>query len=300
LGVGGKSDRRPATKGNKKCQEVTPDTTAKSMLLVSIVLLSASYSIGSLAQSDSLLLYPVKNLILPTVRAGVLKETGGYAFNYIIGNGHGALQSIHEIIVELKAPVKPSPTPQDWTLWNMDYDTIQVAIWFSADSAADIDAGEVIGGYSLESGGLPRISRCWLSALEMVEGKEGQYDPTTASIFTTSLQRTTVGPANPPSPLVPLIFLDTLLSYTRQSADLGWGDCGMTIATTMNDPITASSRISNSDSRKPNESSQNATPSRHAKNWKSLPRKLSGSGSGAKKRRKSMEETGGKNEIRSS
>jgi hypothetical protein len=32
----------------------------------------------------------------------------------------------------------------------------------------------------------------------------------------------TIGPANPSDPFVPLVFLDTLLSYTRQSVQLGW------------------------------------------------------------------------------
>jgi hypothetical protein len=192
------------------------------MILIPILVLSSAYPIVSFAQSDTLVPYPVKNLIYPAVSVRVLEKPGGYAFKYTVGNRHGALQSIHEFMVELKAPVKLSSAPEDWTLWDMDYDTIQVAIWFSSDSVADIDAGEVIGGYSLETGGLPRISRCWLSALEIVQGKEGQYDPATASIFTTSLQRTTIAPANPPSPLFPLIFLDTLLSFTHQSADLGW------------------------------------------------------------------------------
>ncbi|GJQ22204.1 MAG: hypothetical protein HBSIN02_25590 [Bacteroidia bacterium] len=32
----------------------------------------------------------------------------------------------------------------------------------------------------------------------------------------------TIGPTAPPANFIPLAFLDTLLSYTRQSAELGW------------------------------------------------------------------------------
>ena len=194
----------------------------KNMLFISILLFLVFCSTESLAQSDSLLPYPAKNMIFPDVHAEVQKKTNGYVFRYSVANGQGALQSIYDYMLELKAMVKPTSSPQDWRIWNLDYDTIQVATWFSEDSVADIDAGEVLVGFSLESAGLPKINRCWIRAWETVKGREGQYDPATASIFKTSLQETTLGPADPPSPFIHLDFVDTLLSYTRQSAALGW------------------------------------------------------------------------------
>jgi len=194
----------------------------KRIVFVWNILLLALCTMQAFAQSDSLLPYPAKNLIFPKVAAEVLRISDRYAFRYSIANGQAALQSIHKFMIELKAPVEAGSPPPDWSVWNMSYDTLNVLIWFSADSAADIPAGQITRGFRFETAGLPRINRCWLRAWETVRGREGQYDPASASIFRTSLQGATLGPVDPPTPLVYLPFLDTLLSYTRQSADLGW------------------------------------------------------------------------------
>ena len=192
------------------------------LIIILTMLFSNFYCINLFAQSDSLLPYPVKNLINPSVCANVQKNTNGYVFTYQIKNGQGAIKSIHKFMAELNAPVKPFSAPRDWTLWKMDYDTIQVATWFSEDSIADIGVGEIITGFSFESIGLPKICRCWFSAMEIVEGEEGVYNPATASIFTTSLQRTTLGPVGTPSPFIPLNFIDIISSYKHQALALNW------------------------------------------------------------------------------
>jgi hypothetical protein len=194
----------------------------RNMSLLAILQMSIFLSAESPAQSDTLLPYPATNYILPIVSARVLEQPGGYYYSYSVGNRRDAIQSIHKFMVELKTPVKPESAPDDWTLWLMHYDTIDVAIWFSSDSVADIDEGELVSGFRFWSVGLPRISECWLRAWETVRGREGQYDPETAGIFMTSLRRSTIGPWEPADPFDALVFLDTLLSYTRQSAELGW------------------------------------------------------------------------------
>jgi hypothetical protein len=177
-----------------------------------------------LAQSDSLLPYPAKNLIYPSISTEVYKEANGYAFHYSVGNREGAVQSIYRFMVETRAVSTIILSPQDWEGRNLNYDTIKVAKWASEDSASDIEANRVLDGFGLESPGLPSINRCWFRAWETVKGEEGQYDPSTAGIFTTSLQKSALGPADPPSPFVPLVFLDTLISYKYQCVALGWID----------------------------------------------------------------------------
>ncbi len=187
-----------------------------------VVVISIISSIELSGQTDSLLLYPARNLIFPKIKVEIVKKSGEYSFNYTLENVQGASQRIHRFMIELNASVKPISAPFDWTFWDRNYDTIDIAVWFSADSIADIDAGEVVSDFGIKSAGLPSINRCWFRAWETVKGEEGQYDPATASIFMTSLQKSTIGPSTPPIPFMHLAFLDTLLSYSRQSVQLGW------------------------------------------------------------------------------
>jgi hypothetical protein len=178
--------------------------------------------IQSMAQQDSLLPYPAKNLIYPNVNSAVLRKANGYNYRFSLGNARGAVQSIYRFLVEVRATSSVGSSPSDWNARNLNYDTIRVAKWASEDSIADIEPNEILTGFGLQSVGLPGIGRYWVRAWETVKGREGQYEPSTANIFLTHLRGITLSPSTPPLPFMPSQFFDTLLSYTRQSAELGW------------------------------------------------------------------------------
>jgi len=104
---------------------------------------------------------------------------------------------------------------------------------FTADfftSYEEILPGRSLGGFEMMSKGLPSIRRCIVSpffdfdSLFSEERFPNEEDiPNTDSIQNAvKFHDWTVGPAAPPSDFDASAWIDTLLSYTRQSAELGW------------------------------------------------------------------------------
>ncbi|MGD0339745.1 MAG: hypothetical protein ABSB78_13265 [Bacteroidota bacterium] len=125
-------------------------------------------------------------------------------------------------MIELKTNATVYLTARSWDFGTYSYDNIRVIIWDSYSSSTYIHPNEIVPGYGITSSGIPCIQRSWLSSYEEIPSEEGQYDPESFDIFTSSLCRTTIGPTDPPSPLIPSNFLDTLLYYTHQSRLLNW------------------------------------------------------------------------------
>lgn len=194
----------------------------KKSFLTSILSLTIFYLGELCSQTDTLPPLPVRNLIYPTVYAKASKDPNGYTYRYGLSNEANALQDIYSFMIDVKASVMGVSSPINWEQRNLNYDTIQVSSWSSEDSIADIRPNTTVVGFEIRSPGLPMVGRYWVAAWEVIPEEEGQYDPATAGIFATHLCRTTIGPADPPSPFVPLAFLDTLITYKHQAVTLGW------------------------------------------------------------------------------
>ncbi|MBF8248866.1 MAG: hypothetical protein HW374_1666, partial [Bacteroidetes bacterium] len=105
---------------------------------------------------------------------------------------------------------------------------IPFADWFTDPFSreSNVRPGQMLSGFNILSKGLPTI------AIFYVQGFRPQVDPETGNqptvqqlrndLFMNSFRGFSIGPSYPPDPFIPVIFLDTLLSYTRQSAELGW------------------------------------------------------------------------------
>jgi hypothetical protein len=90
-----------------------------------------------------------------------------------------------------------------------------------------INAGQSREGFELRDTGLPAIIRHYVKgyAPESTlwdEEPEHTQEEVRNDILTNSVNGFTIAPKLPPSPFVPLNFLDTLASYTNQSRSLGW------------------------------------------------------------------------------
>ncbi len=93
-----------------------------------------------------------------------------------------------------------------------------------------IGLGIVAEGFRIKSVGLPAIVNAYFQGnVPMTPFPDGGPPPeldrqiAKLEIFPANrVIRKTVAPVLPPEPFIPLAFLDTLLSYTRQSAALGW------------------------------------------------------------------------------
>ena len=103
-----------------------------------------------------------------------------------------------------------------------------------AFSAKLLRPGEQLSGFVMTSRGVPGIRKCiakpsydpndYYPSVDDVSGEEAarivaQVDSDRVRIAFSGF---TVGPISPPADFKHLIWLDTLLSYTRQSAALGW------------------------------------------------------------------------------
>jgi hypothetical protein len=84
-------------------------------------------------------------------------------------------------------------------------------------------------GFGLVSSGLPSIVIAYFKGLAAMlafpDEPPGEIEILLEPLErfpNNSVIRKTVGPKDPPNPFVPLNYLDTLLSYTRQSVQLGW------------------------------------------------------------------------------
>jgi len=149
------------------------------------------------------------------VKATVIRESSGsFVFNFVVENKPTSLQKLENFIVTRSTNnIVTNLARAEWEydLWR----TQPAAVgWNDLFSSNLLAPGEVERNFSFRTNALPKI------ASYFSQGHNGNTN--LAEIFTNSVQGKTLGPADPHDPFVPLSFLDTLLSYTRQSAQLGW------------------------------------------------------------------------------
>jgi len=92
-----------------------------------------------------------------------------------------------------------------------------------------IPPDSTVSGFQFYSPGLPAICTAYFQGetrtLLFPEEPPGEIEAfldVHERFPANTVQRKTLGPKDPPSPFVPTAFLDTLVSYTRQSKNLGW------------------------------------------------------------------------------
>jgi hypothetical protein len=93
----------------------------------------------------------------------------------------------------------------------------------------DIGPGESLSGFSFESTGLPTIVESYFEGnaalLAFSAEPPSEMDQILDTLLTfprNTLIQYTIGPSTPPSPFIPVAFLDTLISYKHQAFTLGW------------------------------------------------------------------------------
>ncbi len=148
-----------------------------------------------------------------------------YTYDYVIKNGRTAQQGIwiFWLITSRAVQITDLRGPTKWrSSQGMDENSLTVTWGSPADM--DILPDSSLSGYHFKSDHLPGIVLYYAEGYAPPpEGEEdsipGYHDLTP---YGPGIVGKTVGPLLPPDPFMPLSFLDTLLSYTRQSAALGW------------------------------------------------------------------------------
>jgi hypothetical protein len=160
---------------------------------------------------------------------------GGLMFRYAIANSVGAKQSIWKfMLVSWGSPgVEKITGAANWNKDVFQKDTTIVK-WFGqarddVDQFKDeIKPGDSRDGFGFESRSLPGVityySEGWADPPKFNEGMATDSIPgyTDLTPYGPGVVGRTIGPVLPPDPFDPMVFLDTLLSYTAQSRTLGW------------------------------------------------------------------------------
>jgi hypothetical protein len=114
--------------------------------------------------------------------------------------------------------------------WTGDLSNALTASFFTSRSYS-IHPGQTLDGFEMMSKGLPSIRRCIVTPFFDIIALFPDPADTTITYYVPPLDSVrnavkfygwSIGPTSPPIDFIATIWCDTLLSYTRQSAQLGW------------------------------------------------------------------------------
>jgi hypothetical protein len=170
--------------------------------------------------------YTISNNLAAIVKSLVQRVGEGSRYSYEVTNNNNSKQKIESFYIKASIDTVDSvKVPIGWQggQW-AGYPLINC---FTENENLQIDTGHTLKTFSFDCLDLPIITAFY------VQGPSYSLDYSTSdpdtlmevaynNVLNNSSIGTTIGPAHPPTPFIPLNFLDTLLSYTTQSRTLGW------------------------------------------------------------------------------
>ena len=181
--------------------------------------------LGEAVSQDTVIVlrYPSASNVNILLECSVAKLNRAARYSYELKSMFDSQQRVGEFFVDIESEIDTIISPNHWR--GAKSHTRRAVMWFSRDSTADIPPGGRLGGFNLLSRGLPAIgiyyARGYVPIPEIPFGQTPDsiigYD-----VFQNSFKGWTVTPKTVREPPVVADVLDTLLSYTRQSAELGW------------------------------------------------------------------------------
>lgn len=175
-----------------------------------------------LSQVDALPEFPSAREVRPKITATLQKTISEMKYTYNVTNERDALQNIWIFLVQIKVNNFHNTAPFDWDASNIRRDTISAVLWSALDSTVMIKANSSTSGFTIFTEGLPSIVNYFAVGYQELPEGELEFKQGTNDIFYNSFKGATIGPLDPPTPTVPLAFLDTLVSYKHQALALGW------------------------------------------------------------------------------
>ncbi len=176
-------------------------------------------------------------------------------YTYVVQNDSSSVQSMETLRLEVGdvdsiqgGTIRGFQNPAHWTGWidnvvaqPRDYTAKAIIVWGIADTIASIDdmytlpANAVQPGatitVSFKSQGLPSIKRFWARGwapplTEQAYDSLRELGQTHGDIikpwFVDAYIGKTIAPRIPPTPFVPLSFIDTLIAMKNEAKTLGW------------------------------------------------------------------------------
>ncbi|HUI30329.1 MAG TPA: hypothetical protein VLX91_08930 [Candidatus Acidoferrales bacterium] len=151
-------------------------------------------------------------------------------YSYIVTSLPQSQQKVWQFYIISRVPrinITHSHNPARWKLGLPEENSIVELRW-GTPGGNEILPGKSLSGFQFDANGLPGVidyysegyapPPAWPGDVE--EESIPGYDDLTP--YGPGIVGKTIGPVNPPSPFVPLDFLDTLISYKHQSVTLGW------------------------------------------------------------------------------
>jgi len=176
--------------------------------------------------------------IIPNISCSflVLLDKDASEYSYKISNGNGAIQTVSRFMIEFgDVSVVTKPNNHGWRdarQRELEADSLLVLNRWAWSGTGDkgLSPGAIKEGFVLKSDGIAGIVNAYFRGrTAILKSPAGGPGPDLAKkiaalrIFPADhVVRKTLGPVKLPTTVTSFFFLDTLLSYTRQSSELGW------------------------------------------------------------------------------
>jgi hypothetical protein len=187
-----------------------------------LVILVLSYLLTSDLFAQDTIPYPSMKEVQPSVVLSTQQVVSQYQYDNAVSNGLVASQHIWEFMIQIRSTTIGGVAPTGWDASRATRTNLVAVTWAAVDSTKDVGPGSSLSGFRIVSSGLPAIVQFY--AVGYIPIPYGDFIPQegTDDIFINSAQGRTIGPADPPSPFVPLAFLDTLIAMKNEAKNLDW------------------------------------------------------------------------------
>ena len=166
-----------------------------------------------------------RNNVSVNINCKITKQDSTFTYTYTVHSNSASKQRINYFSVECKTSNLVKSQPEGWDsrgnwVWDQDGWGTQVYYWHKPK---EIMPGKTLYGFKIETSAIPFISLFVVRGENMLpltinySSKQDSIDFVNNSVIGFS-----IGPSNPPSPFIPLKFIDSLISYKHRALSLGW------------------------------------------------------------------------------
>jgi len=161
------------------------------------------------------------NILQASVNCNVIKTNNNYEYSYSVTNHQESRQRINYIFIEGIEDPSDYYAPPSWVSGTSIIGGRSFSMGFEK-ARSMIKPGQTVSNFKTKNVAVANIVKYHIQGY--VEGTTccPSDEEERQNILNNSLIGFTIGPANLPTPFIPLNFLDTLSNYTTQSRSLGW------------------------------------------------------------------------------
>ena len=164
------------------------------------------------------------------------ENINSYVYYYKVNNLIASKQRLRVFSIEYYSSLSDVSSPND--SWSIRYfKNLPILDWANSKGVSGLrspkdgiapDSSQ--SGFQFKSHGLPTIVKCYFmggvqgifSLTEDVPSEVNEFLKIHEEFPANTVQSKTLGPADPPDPFIPSVFVDTLSAYTSESKLLGW------------------------------------------------------------------------------